>query len=88
MKRNHMMLGAAAIALMAGGAFAQDTTAPATGDAVPNTEMQAEPNTGMAADAPALQSEFTSIEEMTVGDVVGTGVFGPDGDRIGEIDYV
>ncbi|SLN24681.1 hypothetical protein ROJ8625_01022 [Roseivivax jejudonensis] len=34
------------------------------------------------------EMEFTSIEEMTVGDVVGTPVFGPEDERIGEIDYV
>ena len=88
MKLSHMTLGAAAIALMAGGALAQDTTAPAADPSVPNTEMQAEPNTTMGGDAPVLAPEYTSIDEMTVGDVVGTVVYGPENDRIGEIDYV
>ncbi|MBB97857.1 MAG: hypothetical protein CML68_25065 [Rhodobacteraceae bacterium] len=92
MKLNHMTLGAAAIALMAGGAFAQETTAPAADPALPNTEMQAEPSTDMGTEmgteAPVLAPEFASMDEMTVGDVVGTVVNGPEGDRIGEIDYV
>ena len=50
MKLNHMTLGAAAIALMAGGAFAQETTAPAADPALPNTEMQAEPSTDMGTE--------------------------------------
>lgn len=87
MKLKHMTLGAAAIALMAGGAFAQDATAPAADPAVPNAEMPADGTTDMSTDA-LIAPEFASIDEMTVGDVVGTKVFGPEGDRIGEIDYV
>ncbi|QEW22902.1 hypothetical protein LA6_005136 [Marinibacterium anthonyi] len=87
MKLKHMTLGAAAIALMAGGAFAQETTAPAADPAVPNAEMPADSATDMSSDT-MVAPEFASIDEMTVGDVVGTVVYGPEGDRIGEIDYV
>ncbi|MEI4261775.1 PRC-barrel domain-containing protein [Roseovarius sp. D0-M9] len=71
-----LMMTAAASALIAGGAIAQDTT---TGTGT---------DTGMAADAPAMTPAFTSIDEMTVGDLVGMSVYEPNGESIGDIDYV
>ena len=91
MKPKHMTLGVAAIALMAGTAFAQDTTAPTLDSTAPETEMQSEPTTGMGTDmgdAPAVTREYATIEQMTVGDVLSTIVYGPDDERIGDIDYV
>lgn len=34
------------------------------------------------------EPQFTSIEEMTVGDVVGMTVYDPEDNRIGDVDYV
>ena len=73
------MMTAAASALIAGGAIAQDTTTTGT-DAPMTTEMPAE--------APAMAPAFTSIEEMTVGDIVGKNVYEADGATIGDIDYI
>ena len=74
-----LMMTAAASAFIAGGAIAQDTSA--TG---------ADPNatTGMSADAPAIIPKFTSLSEMTVGDIIGENVYDPNGDTIGDIDYI
>ncbi|WP_158965021.1 hypothetical protein [Chachezhania sediminis] len=41
-----------------------------------------------AGDALMGEREFTSIEQMTVGDVVGMVVYDPEEKAIGEIDYV
>ncbi|HEY9040440.1 MAG TPA: hypothetical protein VIN05_16045 [Roseovarius sp.] len=78
MKLKTFMMSAAVSALIAGGAVAQtDTTA--TDGTVAGTAD---------ADAAAVMPQFTSISEMTVGDLVGQNVYGPDGDTIGDIDYV
>ncbi|MFX0541595.1 PRC-barrel domain-containing protein [Roseovarius sp. S4756] len=74
-----LMMTAAASALIAGGAIAQDTA---------TTEADTAVGTEMSADAPAATPAFTSIEEMTVGDIVGQNVYEPNGDTIGDIDYV
>lgn len=75
MKLKMLTMTAAVAALMAGGAFAQDT---------PPAEM----TTGDTMEAPEMQPAFTSIEEMTVGEVIGTVTYDPNGNRIAEIDYV
>jgi hypothetical protein len=69
-----LMMSAAMSALIAGGAIAQTDTA--TDDAAVATED--------TAVAPA----FTSLEEMTVGDLVGQTVYQPDGAKIGDVDYI
>ncbi|MFX0545326.1 hypothetical protein ACEWPL_007230 [Roseovarius sp. S1116L3] len=74
-----LMMTAAASALIAGGAIAQDTA---------TTDTDTTVGTEMSADAPAATPAFTSIEEMTVGDIVGQSVYEPNGDTIGDIDYV
>jgi len=74
-----LMMTAAASALIAGGAIAQDTATTGS-DPAATTEM--------SADAPAMTPAFTSISEMTVGDIVGMKVYDPNGDSIGDIDYV
>ncbi|ETX12756.1 hypothetical protein OCH239_17350 [Roseivivax halodurans JCM 10272] len=42
----------------------------------------------MEGEGSGEQEQPTSLAEMTVGDVTGMNVFGPEDDRIGEIDYV
>jgi len=80
MKLNKLMMTAAASAMIAGGAIAQDTTATTGTDATIGTDV--------ATDAPAMAPQFTSISEMTVGDLVGKKVYEPNGDTIGDIDYI
>lgn len=75
-----LMMTAAACALIAGGATAQDTDATAA-DPAATTDMT-------VTDTATLTPEFTSIEEMTVGDIVGQKVYDPNGDSIGKIDYI
>ncbi len=70
-----LMMSAAMSALIAGGAIAQTDTA---------TDDSAAVATDDAAVAPA----FTSMEEMTVGDLVGQTVYQPDGAKIGDVDYI
>jgi len=73
MKLKILMTSAATAALVATGALAQDTAV--------------QPDT--AIDNPvAVAPLYTSIAEMTVDDVIGTIVYTPEGERIGEIDYV
>ena len=72
-----LMMTAAASALIAGGAIAQDTsTTDTTGVDATVTDV-----------APAAP-QFTSIGEMTVGDLVGQNVYEPNGKTIGDIDYI
>ncbi|WP_172298543.1 hypothetical protein [Pseudoruegeria sp. HB172150] len=78
-----LMTGAALSALLAGGALAQDTTT-ATDPAATDTMT----DSTMAETAEPAAPAFTSIEEMTVGDVVGMIAYDPEGNRIAEIDYV
>ncbi len=80
MKLNKLMMTAAATAMIASGAIAQDTTATTGTDATIGTDV--------ATDAPAMAPQFTSISEMTVGDLVGKKVYEPNGDTIGDIDYI
>ncbi|WP_113912346.1 PRC-barrel domain-containing protein [Roseovarius dicentrarchi] len=84
MKLNTLMMSAALSALIAGGAVAQTaTTDPAAPDApVAGT---ADANT---VDTVGVAPEFTAISEMTVGDLIGENVYQPNGDTIGDIDYV
>lgn len=78
MKLRAFMLSVGAAALLTGAAAAQDTTTGTVG----TTGLDG--TTGTAAPAP----EFTTIEEMTVGDMIGMNVLDPQGSTIGEIDYV
>lgn len=74
-----LMTSAAIVALLSGPALAQGTV----------TDPVTDPGTGTAYTDPVTPAPlFASIDEMTVGDVIGMIVYGPDGDRIGEIDYV
>lgn len=75
-----LLMSAGAAAILAGAATAQSTDGTMTGDTA--TGMQ-----GDASMAPAAP-QFTSIEEMTVGDVLGMNTVDPEGATIGEIDYV
>ena len=84
MKLHTLMTGAALTAILAGGAFAQSTaTTPETGtDAPPMatdgmaTDAAPLPGDPMATEPPAAP-RFTSIEEMTVGDVLGMVAYDP-----------
>ena len=78
MTLNRFMMSTALVALLSGPALAQATD-PAT-----------VPDTGTVATDPVTPAEplFTSVDEMTVGDMIGMIVYDPAGDRIGEIDYV
>ncbi|MDF0602344.1 hypothetical protein P1J78_16515 [Psychromarinibacter sp. C21-152] len=85
MTRKHTLTGAALIALIAGGAFAQDDTGLTTEPMQTDGTMATD---GMGNTAAETAPVFTSVEEMTVGDVLGMVAYDPNGDRIGEIDYV
>lgn len=102
MKLNKLLMSAGIAAIVAGGAFAQDQDMSAeTQDDGVSAEAPVVPADPMltddtaatdmadpAADAEAMQPTFASLEEMTVGDVVGFVAYDPNGDRIAEIDYV
>lgn len=75
-----LVMTAAVSALMAGGAIAQDADTNATDPAAP-LEM-IEPDAGLVA------PEFSSISDMTVGDIVGQKVYEPTGDTIGKITHI
>ncbi|WP_207768691.1 PRC-barrel domain-containing protein [Pelagivirga sediminicola] len=77
-----LMMTAAISALISGGAIAQTTS----DDVAPANDSMA--TTDVDAGAAAMPAEFTSINEMTVGDLVGQNVYQPNGDTIGDIDYV
>ena len=79
MKRTHLTLNAVLAAMLAGGAFAQDTATTADPTAVPD---------GAVPGAEMTLPTFASLEEMTVGDMIGIQVYQPDGSRISEVDYV
>lgn len=81
MKPKLFLMSAAVVALVAGGALAQDA---ATGSETPAAPGVAT----LPAETPVLGPDFVSIEEMTVRDVLGMVAYDPNGDRIGEIDYV
>ena len=66
MKPKHMTLGVAAIALMAGTAFAQDTTAPTLDSTAPETEMQSEPTTGMVPRIDCKSNFFDEALNITI----------------------
>lgn len=83
MKFTNLMMSAALAALVAGGALAQATaTDPVTEPPIAADNMAGDTAADMSAPV------FTSIEEMTVGDVLGMVAHDPEGDRIAEIDYV
>ncbi|MAM63497.1 hypothetical protein [Maritimibacter sp. UBA3975] len=97
MKLKTLMMGAGIAAMVAGGALAQDNSMEEPAD----DTMMSEPQTGMEdgmtgdmSDTTGMDGEvaqaptFTSLDEMTVGDVVGFVAYDPEGDRIAEIDYV
>lgn len=91
MKLTKLMMSAGIAALVTGTAVAQDTS---------TETMETPPASAPAPDAmtdtvdmtdavPALEEPvYASLEEMTVGDVVGLVAYDPNGDQIGEIDYV
>lgn len=85
MKLKAFLVSSSVAALMSVAAVAQDTATGSdsgmTGDMGTTGTMD---TTGAAAPEPV----FTSLEEMTVGDLLGMNVISPDGDTIGEIDYV
>ncbi len=84
MKLKTLMMSAAISALIAGSAVAQtDTTDTTATDGTVAGTADTD-----AAGAAAMMPQFTSISEMTVGDLVGQNVYGPDGGTIGDIDYV
>jgi hypothetical protein len=77
-------MSAAASALVASGAFAQNATTDTDATAIDGTVTGDVNATATATPAP----EFTSISEMTVGDLVGQKVYETNGESIGDIDYV
>ncbi|MEC7763182.1 MAG: hypothetical protein VX874_14865 [Pseudomonadota bacterium] len=97
MKLKNLMMGASIAAMMAGGAYAQNAEDTMTAeepmaaetemgtDMTGSTDMTGTTDmSGEVAQAPT----FTSLDEMTVGDVVGYVAYDPEDNRIGEIDYV
>lgn len=87
MTPRHLLMSAGIAALLAGSATAQQTTEDAAtgtmgGDAAATGAVETDP--GVAAPAP----EYTSLEEMTVGNVLSLTVLSPAGETIGDIDYV
>lgn len=91
MKLKTLMMGASIAAMMAGGAYAQtaDDSMTAEQPMASETEMGTDMTgttdmNGEVAQAPT----FTSLDEMTVGDVVGFVAYDPADNRIGEVDYV
>lgn len=92
MTLSKFLTSAAVAALLSGAAVAQEnSTDSATGMGTDSTGMATD-STGMTdtgtgyADAAAEAPQ--SLEEMTVGQVVGRSVVDPEGNTIGEIDYV
>jgi hypothetical protein len=97
MKLKTLMMGAGIAAMVAGGALAQDNSMEESADDSMATEPQTgmeEGMTGEMTDTTGMDGEvaqaptFTSLEEMTVGDVVGFVAYDPEDNRIAEIDYV
>ncbi len=87
MTLNQFLMSTAVAALLAGAATAQDTTGNSdtgvpTDDAAPSVGTTTDPG----AAAPAV--EYTSLEQMTVGDMLGMSVVSTGGELIGDIDYV
>ena len=76
-----LLISAGTAALLAGAAAAQTDT---TDDSMGTGGANVEGDTGMVAPAP----EFTSIDQMTVGDMLGMNAVDPLGETIGDIDYV
>lgn len=76
MKLKAIMMTTAVSAVMATGAFAQTSTTP-----------EADPNAATTTEQ-AIAPTFMSIDEMTVGDLLGKSVYDPNGDSIGDVDYV
>ncbi len=74
-----LTLTAGIAALIAGNAVAQETTAGADTAAVAEAEIA-------NADKPPF--EYKSLDQMTVGDMIGMTVRNPEGATIGDIDYV
>ncbi|MBM1817734.1 PRC-barrel domain-containing protein [Pseudosulfitobacter pseudonitzschiae] len=76
MKLKAIMMTTAVSAVMATGAFAQVSSTP-----------EADPNAATTTEQ-AVAPTFMSLDEMTVGDLLGKSVYEPNGDSIGDIDYV
>lgn len=81
MKLKILSMTAAAVAMIAGGALAQDTTAEP--DATPMADDMV-----IANDTDIAAPLYTNIEEMTVGNMLNMIAYDPNGERIGDIDYV
>lgn len=79
MKLKYLSMSAAAAAMIAAGALAQDTATDGT---------MATEGSAAAEGVELIAPTFTSIEEMTVNDVLGLIVYDAAGESIGEIDYV
>lgn len=80
MKLKTLSMTAAVAAMIAGGAFAQDTTATDT--------MPANDGVVVTDDTTAVAPLYTDIKEMTVGDALSMIAYDPTGERVGDIDYV
>jgi len=81
MKLKTLSMSTAVAALIAGAAFAQDTAGDTT--TVPATEEMS-----IANETDVVAPLYTSVEAMTVGDVLSMIAYDPAGERIGDIDYV
>lgn len=95
MQLKTLMMSASIAAVVAGGAFAQDDETKMTDEQpmAAETDTTGMDTTGMdttgTTDGEVAQAPtFESLDEMTVGDVVGFVAYDPEDNRIGEIDYV
>ena len=99
MTLSKFLTSAAVAALLTGAASAQDTTTESgTGTATGTEQSTGMSDTGTGtgmtdtsgtyAEGEAAAEAPKSIEEMTVGQVIGRSVVDPEGNTIGEIDYV
>lgn len=101
MTLSKFLTSAAVAALLTGAASAQDTTTEGNADMAAETEQSTGmtdtgtgTSTGMSdsgtgyAEGEQMAEAPKSIEEMTVGQVIGRSVVDPEGNTIGEIDYV
>ena len=98
MTLSKFLTSAAVAALLTGAASAQDTTTDTGTDMGTGTESTGMADTGTStgmtdsgtgyAEGDAAAQAPQSLEEMTVGQVIGRSVVDPEGNTIGEIDYV
>lgn len=81
MKLKTLSMTAAVAAMLAGGALAQDTTAD-------TDATMTEDNMAVTNDTDVVAPVFTSLDDMTVGDMLSMIAYDVNGERIGDIDYV